>query len=179
MLNCLHRFPVQKGDLWFVAGGVPHAIGSGCFMIELQEPSDLMVIPERVTPSGVALKDEKLHGGLGFEKMHDCYVYNGLSAEETRAKYCRRATARDNEMCSLVDASQTEKFAMKQLNVSGDAYVDLADVYGICVMIAGEGTIEENGRVTNVAKGDRFFIPANTGNLAFHGNLSAVFCLPV
>ena len=38
-------------------------------MAELQEPTDLMVIPERVTPSGIELADIKLHGGLGFEKM--------------------------------------------------------------------------------------------------------------
>ena len=71
MLGCLHKFPVKAGDLWFVAGGVPHAIGGGCLMIELQEPSDLMVIPERVTPAGITLAGQKLHGGLGFEKMFD------------------------------------------------------------------------------------------------------------
>ena len=69
MLNSLHKFPVKNGDLWFVAGGVPHAIGGGCMMIELQEPSDLMVIPERVTPAGIKLNDSKLHGGLGFENV--------------------------------------------------------------------------------------------------------------
>ena len=31
------------------------AIGGGSLMIELQEPSDLMVIPEKVTPSGVVM----------------------------------------------------------------------------------------------------------------------------
>ena len=41
-----------------------------------------MVIPERKTPSGVELADIKLHGGLGFDKMWDCYNYDGMSKEE-------------------------------------------------------------------------------------------------
>ena len=63
MLSCLHKVPVKPGELWFVDGGIPHAIGAGCFMIELKEPSDLMVIPERQTPSGRKLSDVKLHCG--------------------------------------------------------------------------------------------------------------------
>ncbi len=52
ILSFLHRIPVAPGDFVFVDGGVPHAIGAGCFMVELQEPSDLMVVAERFTPSG-------------------------------------------------------------------------------------------------------------------------------
>ena len=48
MLETMHRFDVKKGDFIYVAGGVPHAIGEGCFMAELQEPTDLMVISEDV-----------------------------------------------------------------------------------------------------------------------------------
>ena len=50
LLEMLHRVPVKAGDFVFVDGGVPHAIGGGCFIIELQEPSDLMVVAERFTP---------------------------------------------------------------------------------------------------------------------------------
>ena len=59
----LHRIPVKAGDFVFVDGGVPHAIGGGCFMVELQEPSDLMVVAERFTPSGRRIPDAKLSGG--------------------------------------------------------------------------------------------------------------------
>ncbi len=34
MLDCLHKVPVQEGDTFLLEGGVPHAIGSGCFMVE-------------------------------------------------------------------------------------------------------------------------------------------------
>jgi mannose-6-phosphate isomerase len=118
MLGCLHKFPVQKGDLWFVAGGVPHAIGGGSLMIELQEPSDLMVIPERVTPSGITLADSKLHGGLGFSKMFDCFEYKGFTAEEIKQKYHRNIKFKENELTPIVAAALTDCFTMYNLAVS-------------------------------------------------------------
>ena len=82
ILEMLHRVPVRAGDFVFVDGGVPHAIGGGCFMVELQEPSDLMVVAERVTPSGRVLPEAKLHGGVGFEAMFDVYEYAGRTYED-------------------------------------------------------------------------------------------------
>ena len=40
-------------------------------ILELQEPTDLMVCGEKVTPSGRVLADEKVHGGLGFMQKGD------------------------------------------------------------------------------------------------------------
>ena len=91
LLSFLHRIPVKAGDFVFVDGGMPHAIGGGCFMIELQEPSDLMVVAERVTPSGRRIPDAKMHGGVGWEKMFEVYEYEGRTFEETCARYVRRA----------------------------------------------------------------------------------------
>ena len=34
MLECMHRISVKRGDIVFVDGGMPHAIGGGCMMIE-------------------------------------------------------------------------------------------------------------------------------------------------
>ena len=56
-------------------------------LAELQEPTDLMVIPERVTPSGVELKEKKLHGGIGFENMLKMFDYNGMSIDKIRKDF--------------------------------------------------------------------------------------------
>ena len=83
---------VAPGDFVFVDGGVPHAIGGGCFMVELQEPSDLMVVAERFTPSGRRIPDAKMHGGVGWERMFDVYEYDGRTYEETCARYVRKCS---------------------------------------------------------------------------------------
>ena len=34
MLNCLHKFAVKQGETYLIEGGIPHAIGAGCFLAE-------------------------------------------------------------------------------------------------------------------------------------------------
>jgi len=46
LLGALHRIPVAAGDTVLVPAGVPHAIGAGVFVLELQEPTDLSVLLE-------------------------------------------------------------------------------------------------------------------------------------
>ena len=179
MLNSLHRFPVKKGDLWFVDGGVPHAIGEGCFMIELQEPSDLMVIPERVTPSGRTLSDSKLHGGLGWDKMFDCFIYKGLSEEETKKLYYRKSVFESNKLSAVVDDSLTNKFSLSNLRVSGEATLNLGDIYSVCVVTSGECVLKCEGEELNFKKGQSFFIGADSGELEFEGNAEIVMCSAV
>jgi len=177
MLACLHKFPVKAGDLWFVAGGVPHAIGGGSFMIELQEPSDLMVIPERVTPSGVVLAEKKLHAGLGFEEMFDVYSYEGLSEEETRKRYFRHPERKENQTVPIVDASLTDKFSMSRLCVSGRAKTDLSDSYAVAVVTEGNGTVLSDGKQIPLKKGDNFFVSACAGPLYMEGDMELVLCI--
>ena len=40
-----HKIPVQPGESYMIPGGVPHALGAGCFVAEIQEPSDLTAVP--------------------------------------------------------------------------------------------------------------------------------------
>ncbi len=178
MLDCLHKFPVKKGDLWFVDGGVPHAIGAGCFMIELQEPSDLMVIPERKTPSGRALSEFKLHGGLGFEKMFDCFLYQGMSESEIRQHYFRKASLKENTLVPIVNDDFTDKFSMQGLRVEGKTSLDLKDSYAVCVVIEGECNLTccEAAAPITVCKGQSFLIGADSGKIDFCGKADIIIC---
>lgn len=177
MLACLHKFNVKKGDLWFVAGGVPHAIGGGSLMIELQEPSDLMVIPERVTPAGIELAEQKLHCGLGFDKMFDCYVYEGLDEQETKRRYYRNIEYIPNEFSDIVASDLTNSFSMKSLFVEENVTIDLKDRYAIVIVEDGSGTLKTDGTETVLNKSNSFLITANSGKLEFIGNLKMIFCM--
>ena len=177
MLNCLHRIPVKAGDLWFVDGGIPHAIGAGCFMIELQEPSDLMVIPERVTPSGRPLSEQKLHCGLGFDKMFDCFDYQGFSLEQLRQKYHRKAAFADNQLIGIVDSSLTDKFSMWGLRVNGKTDLELDDRYGVGVVTSGNCRLCCDGeQPLLLEKGNSFFVAADSGTLSLEGQAEIIMC---
>lgn len=165
LLEALHRIPVAPGDFVFVDGGVPHAIGGGCFMIELQEPSDLMVVAERFTPSGREIPEAKLHGGLGWEGMFDVYAYEGLSDGEIRARYVRRGVGG-----RILGPDLTDKFSMGLLK--GGDRMALPRDRGVAVVTAGAG--ELNG--LPVARGDRLVF-ADERELALAGAAESVVCL--
>lgn len=173
MLECLHKFEVKKGDFIFVSGGVPHAIGEGCFMAELQEPTDLMVIPERVTPAGVVLSEQKMHGGLGFDKMFDCFLYNGASREETRKNYFKNPKIVDECMNVIVDSDITDKFALIKIKCN-KKYVYSMPSYAIALVTDGTGEI--NG--ISLKKGDRVFVSETEKTLDINGDIEIMLCMP-
>jgi mannose-6-phosphate isomerase len=149
LLDLLHRIPVKAGDFVFVDGGVPHAIGGGCFMVELQEPSDLMVVAERFTPSGRRIPDAKMHGGVGWEKMFDVYEYGGCSFEELCTKYVSPANSLRDCVCG---PGLTDKFSMWR--VAGGGNVEMPRSAGVAVVTGTGG--EVNGLA--VRKGDRLLL---------------------
>ena len=165
LLDMLHRIHVAPGDFVFVNGGVPHAIGGGCFMVELQEPSDLMVVAERFTPSGRRIPDAKMHGGVGWENMFDVYEYESRSLEETCAKYVRRSMRGAFGICG---SEFTDKFSMWRME--GRSRLDLPRA--ACV-IATDGSGALNGLA--VDKGDRLLV-ADESVLETEGDVTLVVC---
>ena len=164
LLSLLHRVPVKAGDFVFVSGGMPHAIGAGCFMIELQEPSDLMVVAERFTPSGRVIPDKKMHCGLGWDKMFDVYDYRGLEFDDLCARYVKRAPSG-----RILGPELTDKFSMWRLG-GGDA-LRLERETAVAVVTDGEGDV--NG--CHVRKGDRLLVSAER-SIALDGNVGVVIC---
>lgn len=68
LLGSLHRVPVHAGDVIFVPAGVPHAIGAGVLMVELQEPSDSSIVCEWKT---FPIASEDSHLGIGWDAALD------------------------------------------------------------------------------------------------------------
>ncbi len=179
LLDMLHRIPVVPGDFVFVEGGVPHAIGGGCFMVELQEPSDLMVVAERFTPSGRRIPDAKMHGGVGWDRMFDVYEYDGRTYEETVATYVRRGggalgdralpVGADRRATRICGPEFTDKFEMWRL--SGGGSVALSGASAVAVVTDGTGLI--NG--PPVQCGDRLVI-SGEASIRAEGALSTVVC---
>ncbi len=170
LLDMLHRVPVKPGDFVFVAGGVPHAIGGGCFMIELQEPSDLMVVAEGTTPSGRKIPERKMHMGLGWEEMFNVYDYTGRSYDELAAAYCRPAGAQTGAGATQVLGPElTDKF--EEWRLRGEASVRVSRRAAVAVVTDGAGTL--NG--VPVVRGDRL-LAVDEPEMSLSGDATAVAC---
>lgn len=164
MLGCLHRFEVKPGETYLIHGGVPHAIGAGCMLIEIQEPTDYTIRTERVTPAGLQIADEQCHQGLGFERMFDCFHYDGCGEEEARSRWqiperivCRDA---DKTRSIVVDYGDTPCFRLEKYDICGTCRMESQDVFSGIYVVSGEGELGGGDLVCTVKPGSQFFLPA-------------------
>ncbi len=161
MLSCLNRIEVKEGDTYLIKGGVPHAIGEGCFLIEVQEPTDYTLRTELVTESGFKIADVMCHQGIGFDNMMDCFDYNGMSLSDTVGAY--RLTPRENDSETvLIDYSDTNCFKLSELNIENEETLSTEDVFFGLYILKGSGKIEDAGSVTEIKIGDQLFVSAGT-----------------
>ncbi|HZS23563.1 MAG TPA: class I mannose-6-phosphate isomerase [Gaiellaceae bacterium] len=68
LLDSLHHLTVRAGDVLYVPAGVPHAIGAGALVVELQEPSDFSIVCEW---TGFPISPDDAHLGLGWDRALD------------------------------------------------------------------------------------------------------------
>lgn len=170
MLDCLHRFEVHEGDTFFIEGGIPHAIGAGCFLVEIQEPTDYTIRVERTTPSGFQVADFMCHQGLGFERMFDCFTYGGFTREETQKRWkIPPALLREEQggrVTELIGYPNTDYFRMTELKITASLQLDAEAGFSGIYVLSGKGTICANGVAQSCQKGDQFFLPAQIKELS-------------
>ncbi len=168
MLACLHRMPVQAGETYLIHGGVPHAIGAGCFLAEIQEPTDLTLRAERTAPGGASLPDAACHQGIGFEKMLDCFCYDGCSLEEARRRWLIPARAAGEEKgmyrrTSLLRYADTPYFRLEKWEIAGKMTVPARPAYHGFYVLAGRGEICFGEQREPLFPGVQYFVPACAG----------------
>ena len=155
MLECLHKIEVVPGDTWLIKGGIPHAIGAGCFLMEIQEPTDYTIRTERTTPSGFQIVDSMCHQGIGFDNMFECFLYDGKPETEIKKEFCipRKGNV-------LVGYENTNCFQLECMDVCTEIYVASEAVFSGIYILEGNGILAYDGGNWKMKKGDQFFIPA-------------------
>lgn len=169
MLDCLHKIPVHAGECYFIAAGVPHAIGEGCFLAEIQEPTDYTMRTELVTPGGLRIHENQCHQGVGYEKMLDCFHYEGVTMEQAKAKWKSEPVSVRHEeggrIDSLIDERQTKLFSMRRIEVNAEIALEAPGCMSILMVLSGEGKISAGGESVTAAQGDVLVTPAGCPEL--------------
>lgn len=164
MLDCLHRFEVEPGDAFIIYGGVPHAIGSGCFLMEVQEPTDYTMRVEKITPGGLTISKELIHQGVGEENMLKCFHYDGCSFEEAikRWKITPKILETTDSFTfkTIFNETHTDCFGLNELNLDGEFVLNGNGSFFVCVIYFGEGTMTVGNKDYPFEQGDEIFIPA-------------------
>lgn len=160
MLDCLHRLDVRAGETYLIPGGIPHAIGAGCFLLEVQEPTDFTIRTERTTPSGMTVPDESCHQGLGFTRMFDCFHYDGVPCSEL----LRRLRV-ERQGDTLISHAQSGCFAMAIRDCELPRTLPATGAFRGLFVLSGQGVIATGTERQVARKGDQFFVAAAAGDI--------------
>ena len=185
MLQAMHQIPVAPGDCFLIRGGVPHAIGAGCMLAEIQEPTDLTIRTERSTASGAPIADQLCHQGAGFERMFDCFAYDGVSLEECLLRNRLGQSGGQEqavEQQELIGAAHTDQFAMTRYFFAGERVLDLKGQFCVVIVLSGRGSFICEDAVYPARQGESLFLPAACRRVAVHAAentpLELLCCFP-
>jgi mannose-6-phosphate isomerase len=168
MLGAMHRLTVDKGDAVLVPAGLPHAIGEGAFLVELQEPTDLSILLEW---DGFAIDGKSLgHLGLGFPTALGAVDRRGWS--RTAIEHLRGARAGDAGDL-LPDAA--EFFRVERSR----GHAEWEPEYAVLVVVAGSGELVTTGRIP-LRAGQTVLVPFAAGPSRIDGGeeLEILRCRP-
>lgn len=175
--DTLHRTTVAPGEVYVAHAGVPHYLGPRISFIEVQEPSDHIVIPETdgADDAGATM-------GLGWGEALDMIDYTTADAAATFARARQQPTVVRERGASretrLFGADVLDFFDASRLDV-GDS-LDVADGrFSIGIVTAGEGTIEGDFGQLPITRGETFACPAALAHRFVAGRepLQVVRCL--
>lgn len=163
---CFDPITVRPGQVWWVPGGQVHALGAGLLLLEVMEPSDLVVRCE-FEREGIVVPAEARYMGRDLEFCLDVFDYTQRSVAEVEA-WCRvepTPVSRSEthvEQVALAGA-KTRCFEVRTLEVSGDFAWPAAPMCRLVVVAEGEGTVALGACVLRVKTGDRFLVAADQG----------------
>lgn len=184
MLDCLHKIEVKPGDAFMIYGGVPHAIGAGCFLMEVQEPTDYTMRTEKTTPSGLKIGPELIHQGVGEEKMLDCFHYDFFTREEALKNWKITPEVLDSSdgftFRTLFNEKHTNCFGLNELILDGTYTIKGNACFYVAVIYSGEGTMSCNGVNYEYKQSDEIFISAAIDEITFSSKVPSkiLLCYP-
>ncbi len=167
LLQSVNPIRVTPGDTVLVPAGLPHAVGPGILIVELQEPTDLSVLMEW---KGLAIDGRKEgHLGLGFDRV--------LQTVDCSAWPADRLTGIVNagSGTSYFPPAADEFFRAERI----DAGQRLNASFAILIALEGEGRLHSaDGEVMTLRRGDTILVPYAAGEARLEGSVRAIRCLP-
>ena len=181
--NLCHKIPVQVGEAYYLGGGLPHALGTGCLVIEVQETSDITLgtrpwskLPEKWR--------ENLPEDFYNERLLGSYIYDGCSYEENLKRWrSDKKIIRSGEWGEermLIGPEQTSYFSFSELNLNGKTELVRTGFPQVGIVTSGSGKLSWNSGISKmeIKKGMEIFFPYDIPGLAAEGQLSLVLCNP-
>ena len=161
IVDAIARYPVHEGDCFFLPAGRIHAIGSGCFLAEIQQTSDVTY----------RIYDFDRHDDLGRPRE----LHTELAAEsinyEVLDDYQTHYTPAKNQRVQLVDCPY---FTTSVYDIDQPVDLDYTelDSFVILIPLSGAGIVTEaNGTHFVLRAGETVLLPATATRLRIEGTV--------
>ena len=158
-LEIMQEVPVKPGDLWLIPAGTMHAIGAGCLLLEIQEPTDFVVSPEHWCES-YRLPASLMYQGLEPRTALTSFNFSlagqrAIDAGRRIPKPLEKSDTYTRE--ALITYQDTPCFAVTRHILNGGN----CSLRGpaIFVVAEGKGVLRQGGSSREIKRGDYFFLP--------------------
>lgn len=159
MAELIQEVDVKKGDVLFIPAGAVHAIGYGCLILEVQEPTDFTIQPERWC-GDVKLSDYEMYLGIDKETAFTCFDFENKVEGRVEPQIIEKKVEYQYE--SLIGEKQTDCFRVNRIKTVG-AFT-LTEPASVYVVTEGAGTLTGKEYERKIKKGDYFFLPYNAAD---------------
>ncbi len=183
MGRLLEGVDAKVGDVWLIKAGLIHAIGAGCTIVEVQEPTDFTIQPERWC-GYYHISTQEEYIGLKKDVALDAINYDIYGEEAKKYAIVSPKTIIDTpnyQKQELISYDDTPCFALNRhiLKDGGGFIMDYAPA--VYIVLEGKATIvgEDYSRV--VKKGAYFYLPRvaeSKFSVMANGDATLVECLP-
>jgi mannose-6-phosphate isomerase len=168
LLGACHSVEVSAGDTVFVPAGLPHAIGAGILLLELQQAADLSLLLEY---AGFAIDGaSEGHLGIGFDTALRCVRSEALPEAQLRSLVGRW----DDE--HVFPASADPFFRAQRLVVPAEA--DIEPAFSVLLVVSGSGQISSEFGGVDVRTGSTVVVPFGAGRVSVRGQLEILRSQP-
>jgi|ERR1035437_3843434 mannose-6-phosphate isomerase len=177
--SLLQEVEAMAGDVWLIPARVAHAIGAGCLILEVQEPTDFTIQPERWCDK-YRLSDHDMYLGLSKDVALSCFDLQKagkavLTQGRKRPQVTYESTGFRKEV--LVSFDDTPCFAVNRYNVFTECTLKNLAVY---VVTKGEGSLISSSTSRQLRIGSYFFVPyaAKRVSVRTGTEIELIECLP-
>lgn len=180
MDGCFEKIPVKPGEVWYIPGGMPHAIGEGITMLEIMEPSDLVVRCE-YEREGIVVPEDGRFMGRGLDFCLDIFDYKEYTREDI-IKKCRinpvvLEQGNNVKRMRLVDEKLTPCFCVETVEARRDVQILHNGKFTLGVVCQGACTLDTEGIRIELRQGDSFAIAAAVKDYSIFTNKGAELCM--
>ena len=159
--DALAQYEVKEDDCFFLPAGRIHAIGTGCFLAEIQQTSD---VTYRIYDFKRKDKDGN-YRQLHTKEAAECINYTVEDDYRTHYEH------KKNEGVTLVECPY---FTTAVYDLDEPMMLDYSELDSFVILIGlkGEGTITDNeGNTVTISAGESILVPATTDTLRVEGTI--------